>query len=74
MKTAIFFSIAAFIVGLAFPYLGILFKIPLILVVVVMDLSVASRENVGWRKHLVSYFFVSALIVSYLFKFIFDNG
>ncbi len=73
MKLSIFLSVAAFIVGLPFPYLGILFKIPLLLAVVVMDLAAASRVEEGWRKHLVSYVFVSSLIFSYLFKFVFVN-
>lgn len=73
MKTAVLLSIAAFIVGLPFPYLGILVKIPLLLIVVVMDLAASSREDEGWRKHLVGYVFVSSLIVTYLFKFIFVN-
>ncbi|OXM14968.1 hypothetical protein [Paenibacillus herberti] len=74
MKTAVFLSIAAFVIGLAFPYLGLIFKIPLIIVVVVMHVAVSSREHEGWRKYLVNYCFLLALIVSYLFKLIFDIG
>ncbi len=69
VKLKVFLSIVALAFGLAVPHLQILYRVIIILSFFVIDAIVKNQTQK--REFSVSLFFVTGLILSYLYKLIF---